>query len=118
MAKKKVSKTAAIREAMKKSQSPSEVAAILKKQGIHVTAQYVSTIKAADKRRAMSGLPKRKPGRPAGSGSKQLAKKNGDIASTSSLLGEAIDLVIAAGGEAEAKQLIATAAKLVAKVRG
>ena len=119
MTEKKLSKTAAIREAMKTTDSPREVAAILKKQGIHVTAQYVSTIKAADKRRAMSGLPKRKPGRPSGSGSKQVAvKSHGGLASTSNLLGDAIDLVIAAGGEAEAKQLIATAAKLVAKVRG
>ena len=119
MTEKKLSKTAAIRKAMKTTDSPKEVAEILKKQGIIVTPQYVSTIKAADKRKAMSGLPKRRPGRPSGSGSKQVGNGHaGGLASTSNLLGDAIDLVMAAGGEAEARQLISTAAKLVAKVRG
>ena len=64
---KKQSKTDAIREALKEHQSPSKVAELLTNRGISVSPQYVSTIKASDKKRASSGLPKRKPGRPFGS---------------------------------------------------
>ena len=64
MANKKQSKTDAIRDALKTTDSPTDVAAMLNKRGIKVSAQYVSTIKANDKRKAEAGAPSRKPGRP------------------------------------------------------
>ena len=116
MARKKPTKTDAIRKAFKKTGSPLEVVALLKKQGIKVTPQYVSTIKASDKRKAAQGGRRRGPGRPPGS----KAKANGsdtDLKATSELLGKAVDLVMQCGGEDEAKRLISTAASLISKVR-
>lgn len=117
----KKSKTEAIRDALKNSAdgSPSEVAAKLNKQGIKVTPQYVSTIKANDKRRAESGAPRRKPGRPAGSG-KPVAAKTGassgeDLKEASELMLHAVELVLRAGAK-EARQLITMAEGVVDKI--
>lgn len=118
MAKKKPqSKTAAIREALKTTESPSEVAAMLKKQGLKVSAQYVSTIKAADKKKAAAGGVKRGPGRPAKAPTNGHAAATDDLKTTNELLMSAIDLVIRSGGEKEAIQLIRSGASILAKVR-
>lgn len=110
MAKKKT-KTAAIREALQKSGSPKEVSEILQKQGYDVSAQYVSTIKAADKKRADAGLAKRGPGRP------KVESKSQDLDSVADMLSVAIDLVLRSGGKAEATKLVSTAATIVDKAR-
>ena len=118
MAKKKQSKTDAIRAALKQNDSPSEVAKLLQKQGVKVSAQYVSTIKTADKKRAERGGVTRKPGRPKSNGTAAAASNGSvdELQRASDLLGQAVELVIAAG-EKEAKQLITTAAKLVARIQ-
>ena len=120
---KKLSKTDAIRAALRQSAngSPSEVAEKLNKQGIKVTAQYVSTIKANDKRRAESGAPRRKPGRPAGTGKAKAvrattsASSNDDLKEASELMLHAVELVLRAGAK-EAKQLIQVAEGMVDKI--
>lgn len=114
----KVSKTDAIRTALKETKggSPSEVAQKLKKMGINVTPQYVSTIKANDKRRAQSGVPRRKPGRPAGSGAKAAATAPiEDLQEASELMLKAVELVLRAGAT-EAKQLVNMAEGMVARI--
>lgn len=121
---KKLSKTDAIRAALRESAngSPSEVAEKLNKQGIKVTAQYVSTIKANDKRRAESGAPRRKPGRPAGSGKAKAftpaaasVSSTDDLKEASELMLQAVELVLRAGAK-EAKQLIQVAEGMVDKI--
>ena len=78
--KKSMSKTDAIRAELKKNGSPSVVAKKLNAKGIKVSAQYVSSIKAADKRRALAGGQRRKPGRPVGSGkAAAMAIPNGEL---------------------------------------
>ena len=118
-AKKQISKTDAIRNALKESKdgSPTEVAAKLNKQGIKVTPQYVSTIKANDKRRAESGVPRRKPGRPAGSGKSQAASTlpGDDLKQASELVMKAVELVMRAGAK-EARNLITMAEGMVDKI--
>ena len=113
----KKSKTDAIRDALKESKdgSPTEVAAKLNKQGIKVTPQYVSTIKANDKRRAESGVPRRKPGRPAGSGKSQAVNGAGDLQQASELVLKAVELVMRAGAK-EARNLISMAEGMVDKI--
>lgn|GEM_PF-2623740 len=122
----KLSKTDAIRAELKASKngSPSEIADKLNKQGIKVTAQYVSTIKANDKRRSESGAPKRKPGRPAGSTNKKSTAKASvaansmpidDLKQASELMLQAVELVLKAGAK-EARQLINMAEGMVEKI--
>lgn len=125
--KSKLSKTDAIRAELKTSKdgSPSEIATKLNKQGINVTAQYVSTIKANDKRRSESGAPKRKPGRPAGSTNKKNSRPKvstaassmplDDLKQASDLMLQAVELVLKAGAK-EAKQLINMAEGMVEKI--
>lgn len=123
--KNKISKTDAIRAELKASKngSPSEIADKLVKQGVNVTAQYVSTIKANDKRRNESGAPKRKPGRPAGSTNKKTrasapvnaAMPMDDLKQASELMLQAIELVLKAGAK-EARQLINMAEGVVDKI--
>ena len=113
---KRVSKTSAIREALKKNDSPKRVVAILKRQGIVVTAQYVSTIKANDKRRAESGAPARRPGRPAGSAQAATKSRRTRSQPNDELLLKAIDLVKEVGAD-QAKKLIAKAVTIVERVR-
>jgi hypothetical protein len=118
--KSKVSKTDAIRTALKETKggSPSEVSQKLKKMGIAVTPQYVSTIKANDKRRAQSGVPRRKPGRPAGSGGAKAATATPpleDLKEASELMLKAVELVLRAGAK-EAKQLVNMAEGMVDRI--
>ena len=115
---KKISKTDAIRNALKdtKDGSPTLVAKKLNAQGIKVTPQYVSTIKASDKRKALSGEPNRRPGRPVGSGIKNRSISNGaqfdDVKQASELMLKAVELVLKAGAK-EARQMITMAEGMV-----
>ena len=113
MAKQPISKSAAIRKALKKSKngSPTEIANVLNKQGVQVTAAYVSTIKASDKRKV--GAPKRKPGRPARNAAASTPVE--DLKEASELMLKAVDLVLKAGGK-EARQLVGMATQLVDRV--
>jgi arginine repressor len=113
MANKPISKTAAIREELKKSDngSPTEIAKALNKQGVQVTAAYVSTIKASDKRKV--GAPKRKPGPPVRNASASTPVE--DLKEASELLLKAVDLVLKAGGK-EARQLVGMATQLIDRV--
>lgn len=125
-AKKSQTKTDAIRQALRsvKDGSPSEVAKVLNAKGIKVSAQYVSTIKAADKRRASSGAPRRKPGRPAGSGKSAAATsiatathRNGDdLQQASDLMLHAVELVLKAG-PSEARRLVTMAERMVDRIK-
>ena len=112
-----MSKTDAIRKALKetKTGSPTEVAAMLNKRGIKVTAAYVSTIKAADKRRAQLGVAARKPGRPP-SATVVRPADSGDLAQASALMMDAVDLVLKAGPK-EARQLVDAAEKMVNRIQ-
>lgn len=114
---KTMSKTDAIRQALKttKTGSPSEVAKILNKQGVKVSAAYVSTIKAADKRRAQLGVSTRKPGRPP-SAPVSATAASGDITQASALMLDAVDLVLKAGAK-EAKQLVDMAERMVNRIQ-
>ena len=119
---KKISKTAAIRAALKETKdgSPTVVAKKLNAQGIKVTPQYVSTIKASDKRKALAGTPNRRPGRPVGSGTKNRATvTNGaafdDLKEASELVMKAVELVVKAGAK-EAKQLVNMAESMVDRI--
>lgn len=100
------SKTAAIREELKNhGGSPKLVAEALQKQGVKVTAQYVSVIKASDKRKAehqalmSSG-----------------ASKN-EMSAARDLFEDAISLITKAGGATEAHKVIESAAALMEHVR-
>lgn len=110
-------KTAMIREALKstKNGSPSLVAKKLNAQGVKVTPQYVSTIKAADKRKMLLGTPNRRPGRPVGSGTKRPVGAGDDLTQTSELMLKAVELVLKAGGK-EAKQLVTMAENMVTQI--
>ncbi|MCZ6641267.1 MAG: hypothetical protein O7F71_06800 [Gammaproteobacteria bacterium] len=116
---KKISKTAAIRDALKKVKngSPTEVAKVLNKQGVKVTPAYVSTIKASDKRKALNGNSGRKPGRPVGSGRKKMSGSSSveDLRQASELMLKAVDLVLKAGAK-EAKQLVNMAEQMVDRI--
>ena len=115
---KAMSKTAAIREALKTSAdgSPTEVAKTLNAKGIKVSAAYVSTIKASDKRKALSGSPVRRSGRPVGSGKNGVGQVPvGDLKEASSLLLKAVDLVLKSGPK-EARELVGMAEQMVDKV--
>ena len=124
-AQKNQTKTDAIREALRavKDGSPSEVAKVLNSKGIKVSAQYVSTIKAADKRRASSGAPRRKPGRPAGSGKTTanriaaVSHRNGDdLQHASDMMLHAVELVLKAG-PSEARRLVSMAERMVDRIK-
>lgn len=115
----KVTKTDAIREELKRSKngSPSEIAKKLAARGIKVTPEYVSTIKASDKRKALAGGPRRKPGRPAGSTrTLRYDVASDDVRQTSELLEKAFDLVLQVGAD-EARQLIATAERMIRRAK-
>ena len=101
MARTKVNKTAAIKEALKANpgKGPKEIAEIVTKQGVKVTAMYVSTIKST------MGKKKGKRGRKPGS-----QASNGIVAD----LQNTVVYVKGVGGLEKAKELIA----LLESVRG
>lgn len=86
---------------------------MLTKRGIKVSAQYVSTIKANDRRKAAQGITPRRPGRPPKAKRKN---QNGELTQAADLLVAAIDLVTKAGGAAEARELVTMADKIVGKM--
>jgi len=117
-----ISKTAAIRDALKESTSgsPTEIAKILNKKGVKVTPAYVSTVKTSDKRKAKTGKRGRKPGRPMGSKSKKTTAATtstpvDDLKQASELMLKAIDLVLKAGAK-EARQLVTVAEQMVERI--
>jgi len=96
MARTKVSKSAAIKEAMKANpgKGPKEIAEIVSKGGVKVTAMYVSNIKATMGKGKKKGKRGRKPG---------STTSNGAYADVQN----AVVFVQGVGGLAKAKQLIA-----------
>lgn len=104
MAKSEINKSQAIREALRahRGKTPTQIADILKEQGVHVTSAYVSNVKFhtahRGKRRkvAVSGAARRTRG-PGASGNNSLGN-----------LGAALDFVRAAGGLDAAKAALAT----------
>lgn len=105
MAKKKVNKTQAIKDALNSSSSgsPSEIAAALTKSGIKVSAAYVSTVKSDMKKKGSGG---KKSKRAASNG-----KSSGDLVSLGNLM-EARKFADRIGSVDEASQLINALAKL------
>ena len=94
MAKSPVNKSQAIRDAMaaNPSKTPSEIAEMLKEQGIKVSGQYVSTIKSNAAKKSRGG---RRAGR---------RGKNGRAATAGfAAVGPALEFVRAAGGLEAAK---------------
>ena len=116
--KNKKSKTELIREALRKTKngSPSLVAKKLNAQGVKVTPQYVSTIKAADKRKSQAGEARRGPGRPVGSGTKtSVPAEWSELKQCSELMLKAVELVLQAGPK-QAQQLVTVAADMVHRI--
>lgn len=107
---KNMSKTDAIRAELKKTDSPKEIAKRLNARGIKVSAQYVSTIKANDKRRQERGYEVGKPGRPR----KVTTGSDADLQQANDLLLEAIELVIKAGPK-KARELVNMAENILAR---
>ncbi len=106
MAKSKKSKSAAIRDELKKhGGSPKRVAEALRKQGIKVTAQYVSVIKASDKRKAAENA------------ARASVADRGDLEATKALFDKAVNLISKAGGAEAAHKVIDSAATLMSHVR-
>ncbi len=100
------SKTAAIREELKNhGGSPKLVAEALQKQGLKVTAQYVSVIKAADKKKAMFNNAR-----------SATVQKQG-LDATRELFADAIKLINRAGGIDEAHKVLDSAGSLLSHVR-
>lgn len=116
MAKKKagaVNKSQCIRDYHKAhpKHKPKQIAAELGKQGIQVTAQFVSTILSTSKKKRKIG----KPGRPKGSGSRQKKSRRGSSAegvSYDSLL-KIKSIVDEMGGIEEARVALSALERLV-----
>lgn len=105
---KTVSKTSAIRQALAKHNgSPKLVAAALAKKGIQVTPQYVSVVKATDKRKAEDR----------GKGPAKASKNGNQLEATKELFTTAIDLVLKAGSAKEAHRLVDSVAEIIQKSR-
>ncbi|QDT56467.1 hypothetical protein Pan44_45210 [Caulifigura coniformis] len=111
MAKKSaVNKSQAIRDALAANpdKSPSEIAEMLKSEGITISAQYVSTIKSnakiKTKRRVM--VRRGRPGRAAGGSNSSM-----------STMDAALSLIKAAGGLEQAKNVLSTIEQISQIVR-
>ena len=99
---KKVNKSAEIRKLLKQTDSPSEIAKLLRKEGIRVSPGYVSSLKS----KLLQAPPgPRKRGRPT------KASNQGEDA-----LEAAFDLVLSVGAS-QANRLVDVAERLVTKVR-
>ena len=100
------SKTAAIREELKNhGGSPKLVAEALQKQGLKVTAQYVSVIKAADKKKAMFN------------NARSTTNQKNELEATRELFVDAINLISGAGGIEQAHKVLDSAGSLMSHVR-
>ena len=94
-----VSKPDAIRSALREhsDKGPSEIAVILQKQGVDVTASYISVVKSSLKSKRR------------GQGKRVLVRANSDRVSVRrSPLAAAVEFVRAVGGIEAAKQAIAS----------
>jgi hypothetical protein len=102
-----VNKSQAIRDALAKNpdKSPSEIAEILKADGITITAQYVSTIKSNAKIKTRRKVIARR-GRP-----------RGGAASGMGTMDAALALIRAAGGLEQAKNVLSTIEQISQVVR-
>ena len=110
MAKKSaVNKSQAIRDALaaNPAKSPSEIADLLKADGINITAQYVSTIKSNAKIKTRRKVVARR-GRPPGGGMSN---------SGMSTMEAALALIKSAGGLAQAKKVLSTIEQISQVVR-
>jgi hypothetical protein len=110
MAKKSaVNKSQAIRDALAANpgKSPSEIAEMLKADGISITAQYVSTIKSNAKIRTRRRVVARR-GRPSRGG------RGGDGMTT---MDAALALIRSAGGLEQAKNVLSTIEQISQVVR-
>ena len=113
--KKKQSKSAAIRKAFETTESPKKVAEILKKRGIEVTAAYASVVKASDKKRAADTGSKREPVRTKRNGTNVHSPPE-NLLATGELLMQAMDLVVKAGGEKQALEMVRVSASMLKKL--
>lgn len=103
-----VNKSQAIRDALAKNpdKSPSEIAEMLKSDGITITAQYVSTIKSNAKIKTRRKVMGRR-GRPRG----------GATGAGLGTMGAALALIKAAGGLEQAKNVLSTIEQISQVVR-
>jgi len=111
MAKKSaVNKSQAIRDALAANpdKSPSEIAEMLKSEGITISAQYVSTIKSNAKIKTKRRVMVRR-GRP--------ARAAGGSTSGMSTMDAALSLIKAAGGLEQAKNVLSTIEQISQFVR-
>jgi hypothetical protein len=114
MAKGTVNKSQMIRDALKanRRKTPSEIAEILKEQGLQVTGQYVSTIKSnwkkARRRNARKALTMRGTAR---------RTRGGRGASSAAGIAAALAFVKAAGGLAAAKSALETLEEIRSALR-
>ena len=104
-----VNKSQAIRDALaaNPSKSPSEIAELLKADGITITAQYVSTIKSNAKIKTRRKVVARR-GRPA---------RGGALGAGMSTMDAALALIKSAGGLEQAKNVLSTIEQISQVVR-
>ena len=107
-----VNKSQAIRDALAANpdKSPSEIAELLKADGITITAQYVSTIKSNAKIKTRRRVVARR-GRPARRGG------GGGAGSNMSTMDAALALIRSAGGLQQAKDVLSTIEQISQAVR-
>ena len=111
MSKSTVSKSAAVRaELPKHGGSPKLTADALKEQGLDISAQYVSVVKNADKRRAEQKARRSQE-------SRQISSRKVELQTAQDLLAKAIDLIQTSGGVKDAHLLIDSAARLMERLK-
>ena len=109
---KPISKTAAIREELKKHNgSPKLTAAALTKRGIKVSAQYVSVVKATDKKKAKQSII-------VGASRNGLKKSavGSELVEDQEMFLSAVDLIRRTGGVGEAHKFVDSAAGILEQV--
>ena len=111
MAKRKVNKSEAVRELISEGKgSPKEIATLLNKKGVKVSAAYVSNIKTQMSKKG-SKVTKGRRGRVASS--TNVASANGNGSSTAMM--NAVDLVLHVGAK-EAHSMIDVANSMITRV--
>lgn len=107
-----ISKTAAIREELKKQNgSPKLTAAALTKRGIKVSAQYVSVVKATDKKKARQSITVG-----AGRNGATKASAGSELLEVKEMFLSAVDLIKRTGSVGEAHKIIDSAAGILDQV--
>jgi hypothetical protein len=106
-----ISKTESIRQALANfpDLGPKEVAEQLTRQGLDISAGYVSTVKASMKRKKRMKLGGAVPSR--GAGARRNGAMSADYVAVSVLL-DAKELIAKAGGVAQAREAIDVVAQL------